>query len=74
MIPLFMGFWGQGIRYQGYFGDPRYNSHKKLYKITKNCQWLKYPTLKKIIVSLIFIEFEQTKHQNDQNAPYKHAP
>ena len=31
-------------------------------------------TPKKIIVSLIFIEFEQMKHQYDQNAPYKHAP
>ena len=26
-------------------------------------------TSKKIIVSLFFIEFEQTKHQYDQNAP-----
>ena len=32
MIPLFRGFWGQGIRYQGYFGDPRYNSHKKSWR------------------------------------------
>ena len=35
MIPLFRGFWGQGIKYQGYFGDPRYNSHRKSYKISK---------------------------------------
>ena len=75
MIPLFRGFWGQGIRYQGYFGDPRYNSHRKLYKISKKYQCWNYLTLKKkVIVLLIFIEFEQTKHQNDQNAPYKHAP
>ena len=30
MIPLFRGFWGQGITFKGYFGNPRYNSHKKL--------------------------------------------
>ena len=74
MIPLFRGFWGQGIRYQGYFGDPRYNSHRKSYNL-ENILMLELPhTQKKVIVLLIFIEFEQTKHQNDQNAPYKHAP
>ena len=74
MITLFRFFLGQGIRSQGYFGDPRYNSHKKLYKMWKKYQCWNYLTLKKAIVLLIFIEFEQTKHQNDQNAPYKHAP
>ena len=47
MIPLFRGFWGQGIRYKCYFGDPRYNSHKKLYKMWKKYQCWNYPMLQK---------------------------
>ena len=47
-------------------------------EIAKSLEKLLLPKLphaqKRIIVSLIFTELQQTIHQNDHNAPYKRAP